>query len=95
MSMLSGLNEAGQTITKPNMSLVPIMGERPQSGRWVRLTHMDCELYEQPNIQLGYMSRRPLTYEAANSKQKTRASFYFLTDLKEQNNDKRQPDLSR
>ena len=81
-----GANEAGQTITKPNMSLVPIMGSDLNLAGG-KAYHMDCELYEQPNIQLGYMSRRPLTYEAANSKQKTRASFYFLTDLKEQNND--------
>ena len=81
-----GANEAGQTITKPNMSLVPIMGSDLNLAGG-KAYHMDCELYEQPNIQLGYMSRRPLTYEAANSKQKTRASFYFLPDLKEQNND--------
>ena len=81
-----GANEAGQPITKPNMSLVPIMGSDLNLAGG-KAYHMDCELYEQPNIQLGYMSRRPLTYEAANSKQKTRASFYFLTDLKEQNND--------
>lgn len=81
-----GASEGGQSIAKPNMAIVPIMGTdlNLKSGK---AYHMNCELYEQPNIQLGYMSRRPLTYEAANSKQKTRASFYFLTDLKEQNND--------
>ena len=48
-----GANEAGQTITKPNMSLVPIMGSDLNLAGG-KAYHMDCELYEQPNIQLGY-----------------------------------------
>ena len=67
-----GASEGGQSIAKPNMAIVPIMGTdlNLKSGK---AYHMNCELYEQPNIQLGYMSRRPLSYAAAGSKQQTQS----------------------
>ena len=56
----------------PTWRFVPIMGTdlNLKSGK---AYHMNCELYEQPNIQLGYMSRRPLSYAAEGSKQQTHA----------------------
>ena len=81
-----GANEAGQTITKPNMSLVPIMGSDLNLAGG-KAYHMDCELYEQPNIQLGYMSRRPLSYAAAGSKQQTQPRLFFLPETQEQINE--------
>ena len=70
-----GASEGGQSIAKPNMAIVPIMGTdlNLKSGK---AYHMNCELYEQPNIQLGYMSRRPLSYAAARSKQQTQPRLF-------------------
>ena len=77
-----GASEGGQSIAKPNMAIVPIMGTdlNLKSGK---AYHMNCELYEQPNIQLGYMSRRPLSYAAAGSKQQTQPRLFFLPETKE------------
>ena len=81
-----GASEGGQSIAKPNMAIVPIMGTdlTLKSGK---AYHMNCELYEQPNIQLGYMSRRPLSYAAAGSKQQTQPRLFFLPETEEQINE--------
>lgn len=81
-----GASEGGQSIAKPNMAIVPIMGTdlNLKSGK---AYHMNCELYEQPNIQLGYMSRRPLSYAADGSKQQTQPRLFFLPETKEQINE--------
>ena len=81
-----GASEGGQGIAKPNMAIVPIMGTdlNLKSGK---AYHMNCELYEQPNIQLGYMSRRPLSYAADGSKQQTQPRLFFLPETQEQINE--------
>ncbi len=56
-----GATENGQAITKPNMSIVPIMGtDLALNGG--KSYYMDCEVYTQPNIQLGYMAKQPVSY---------------------------------
>ena len=56
-----GATEDGQAITKPNMSLVPIMGtDLALNGG--KSYYMDCEVYTQPNIQLGYMAQQPVSF---------------------------------
>ena len=56
-----GATENGQAITKPNMSIVPIMGtDLALNGG--KSYYMDCEVYMQPNIQLGYMAKQPVSY---------------------------------
>lgn len=46
-----GATENGQAISKPNMSIVPIMGtDLALNGG--KSYYMDCEVYTQPNIQL-------------------------------------------
>ena len=56
-----GATEDGQAITKPNMSIVPIMGtDLALNGG--KSYYMDCEVYTQPNIQLGYMAKQPVSF---------------------------------
>ena len=60
-----GATENGQAITKPNMSLVPIMGtDLALNGG--KSYYMDCEVYTQPNIQLGYMAKQPVSSTRSN-----------------------------
>lgn len=56
-----GATEDGQAITKPNMSIVPIMGTDLALGGG-KSYYMDCEVYTQPNIQLGYMAKQPVSF---------------------------------
>lgn len=54
-----GATQGGLAITKPNLALVPIMGTDKEllSGHSYVLPN---ELYEQPNLQLGYYAKTPL-----------------------------------
>ena len=60
-----GATENGQAITKPNMSIVPIMGTDLALGGG-KSYYMDCEVYTQPNIQLGYMAKQPVSSTRSN-----------------------------
>lgn len=54
----------GRPITKPNLDIVPIMGTDRQlsDGKYYR---MNCEVYEQPALQLGYFAKSPLEIQSA------------------------------
>lgn len=54
-----GATEAGQAITRPNLDLVPIMGT-DLALKGGKSYYMDCEVYTQPHIQLGYIAKQPM-----------------------------------
>ena len=54
-----GATEAGQAITRPNLDLVPIMGT-DLALKGGKSYYMDCEVYAQPHIQLGYIAKQPM-----------------------------------
>lgn len=77
-----GASKAGRPITKPNLSIVPIMGtdKALSDGKFYR---MNCELYEQPELQLGYFAKSPLTI-AYNA---DRSAHFALADARTLSND--------
>ena len=86
-----GATENGQAITKPNMSIVPIMGtDLALNGG--KSYYMDCEVYTQPDIQLGYMAKQPVSstrnpqsfwMEPVENLSNANVTLHSATDLQE------------
>lgn len=75
-----GATQGGTPITKPNLQIVPIMGTDRQlaSGKSYVIP---CELYEQPELQLGYFAKSPLALTSrAGQSQFTLANAVTLSN---------------